>query len=53
MTPAAFDLEKPETRQLLSRAFTEPERLPKNHRERVTQEASRQVASHYGRVDKG
>ena len=52
MNPAAFDLEKPETRQLLSWSMTEPERLPKYHRKRVTQEASRQVASHYG-IDKG
>ena len=40
------DLEKSETRQLLTWVFTDPERLnPKYHRERVTQEASLQVAA--------
>ena len=40
------DLERPEIRQILLWAFTDPERLnPKYHRESVTQEASRQVAA--------
>lgn len=40
------DLERPDVRQLLLYAFTEPGRLdPKYHRESVTQEASRQVAA--------
>jgi len=40
------DLEQPETRQLLKWVFTDPERLnPKYHRERVTREASQQVAA--------